>query len=524
MDTWKNLYDMIIVGGGPAGLTAALYGARARLRVLVIEKRDLGGQIVRTDKVENYPGAIGLSGRELAERMHTQAAGAGAEFCFATVTGLQLSDDIKLVKTTKGDYRALSVVLAPGARPRQAGFVGEKEYGGRGVAYCATCDGPLFAGCRIFVLGGGIAAVEEAIFLSHYSSHITLVVREKDYTCPPAISDKLACHANIETWFESELKEVSGNDCIQKAIFFNSRTGKTFSVESKNENPLGVFVFVGNEPETEWLPVEIARNAEGYIITGDNQRTSVPAVYAAGDACVKSLRQVATAVADGAVAATALEPLIEDLHYRKGIPSFVKTKEPKSILSNLGEKAVLRFWKNDSRLSNELSHFLEENEELKQNVHLIVEEGNRANLLKPSLEICHSGGSEGGIHFHCVPKGMEWNAFVLALSRTADSLRKINPELSKQIQGINHSLNLKVMISLTCAHCPASVMAATQIALSNDRIMAEIFDISHFPKLRRRYNLRSVPALIINDEKLIRGRMDAAQMLHAIEKYLADQK
>ena len=188
----NNLYDVVVIGGGPAGLTAALYLARAKYRVVVVEKEHFGGQITITHEVVNYPGVERTSGTALTESMRKQAENFGAEFMLAQVEGLDMQGDVKTVKTSRGDLKTFGVLLATGAHPRMIGFKGEEEFRGRGVAYCATCDGEFFTGKEVFVVGGGFAAAEEAVFLTKYASHVTILVREPDFTCASATACRRA--------------------------------------------------------------------------------------------------------------------------------------------------------------------------------------------------------------------------------------------------------------------------------------------------------------------------------------------
>ena len=198
-----NLYDAVVVGGGPAGLTAALYLARARYRVIVVEGDRFGGQITITSEVVNYPGVLSASGSELTDTMRRQAEAFGAEFRLAQVTSLEVGGDVKVVHTSKGDLRCLAVLVATGASPRQVGFEGEAEFRGRGVAYCATCDGEFFTGKRVFVVGGGFAAAEEGAFLTRYASHVTILVRESDFTCAPATAEVAKSNPSIDVLYNT---------------------------------------------------------------------------------------------------------------------------------------------------------------------------------------------------------------------------------------------------------------------------------------------------------------------------------
>lgn len=202
-----KLFDAVIVGGGPAGLTAAIYLARARYRVLVVEKEHFGGQITITDEVVNYPGVFSTSGKELTATMRRQAEAFGAEFMLAEVTGLDLTGDIKHVHTTKGDIPCLAVLLATGASPRHAGFKGEEEFRGHGVAYCATCDGEFFTGKDVFVVGGGFAAAEESVFLTKYARHVTILVRGDDFTCAEGTAEEAKTNDKISVLYNTEFEE-----------------------------------------------------------------------------------------------------------------------------------------------------------------------------------------------------------------------------------------------------------------------------------------------------------------------------
>ena len=212
----SNLYDAIIVGGGPAGLSAAIYLARAKFSVLVIEKEKIGGQITITSEVVNYPGILQTSGQELTEAMRQQAQNFGAEFLLATVKGINLKEPVKKIITDKGEFSSIGIVLATGSHPRKLGFPGEKEFQGHGVAYCATCDGEFFTGKDIFVIGGGFAAAEEAVFLTKYARKVTIIVREEDFTCAKQVSDKAKNHPNIEVHYNTEIIEAKGNHQLEQ--------------------------------------------------------------------------------------------------------------------------------------------------------------------------------------------------------------------------------------------------------------------------------------------------------------------
>lgn len=323
----RNLFDVIIVGGGPAGLSAAIYMARARYRVLVMEKEKIGGQITITSEIVNYPGVEKTSGKELTQSMKEQAEAFGAEFIIAEVLDMELEGDIKVLHTTAGEYEALGVVLATGANPRKLGFKGEKEFQGRGVAYCATCDGEFFTDMEVFVIGGGFAAVEEGIFLTKYARKVTLIVREDDFTCARTVSDQIKKEKKISVKFNTEIVEAGGDTMVSFARFRNNKTGEEWSYEAGEDGGFGIFVFAGYVPNTSWLEDKVACSGQGYIITDASQKTNLDGVYAAGDVCIKNLRQVVTAVSDGAVAATSLEKHVSSIHEKLQIPELQRSRE-----------------------------------------------------------------------------------------------------------------------------------------------------------------------------------------------------
>ena len=219
-----SFYDAIVIGGGPAGLTAGLYLARACYRVLILEKDKFGGQITITAEVVNYPGAEPMSGEALTERMRLQAEQFGAEFMLAEVQSLREEDGFYRVSTAKGDFLTHGVILATCAHPRMIGFPGEAEYKGHGVAYCATCDGEFFTGREVFVVGGGFAAAEEAVFLTKYASHVTILIREPDFTCAAKVAEPAKQHEKITVKYDTEVEEVSGDSLLRRIRYRNSKT------------------------------------------------------------------------------------------------------------------------------------------------------------------------------------------------------------------------------------------------------------------------------------------------------------
>ncbi len=315
-----DLYDVIVVGGGPAGLTAGLYLARARYRVLILEKDDFGGQITITNEVVNYPGVGRTTGRALTQTMRRQAQDFGAEFLSAEAIGLDVHGDVKTVHTSRGDLKAFGILLATGASPRKLGFEGESEYAGRGVAYCATCDGEFFTGKEVLVVGGGFAAAEESVFLTTYASKVTVLVREQDFTCDATVAAAAKNNPKIDVRYQVELQGVTaGQGGLREAAILNRATGQTETWRPADGGTFGVFVFAGYVPATDLVRGVVELDDYGYVVTHGYLETSVPGVYAAGDLRAKNLRQVVTATADGAIAAVELERYAKRMNEKTGL-------------------------------------------------------------------------------------------------------------------------------------------------------------------------------------------------------------
>ena len=550
METDKNFYDVIIIGGGPAGLSAAIYASRARYRTLIVEKNRIGGQITITSEVVNYPGIEKTSGSELTEGMRRQAENFGTEFLIAEVQSFDLDHDIKKVKTTKGEFSALGIIIATGANPRKIGFKGETDFQGRGVAYCATCDGEFFTGKEVLVVGGGFAAVEESMFLSKYASKITILVRKNSFSCAQSAVDRLKEFPNISVKFNTEIVEVSGEQMLTGALLKNNETGETESYTAAGSENFGVFVFAGYVPNTSWLPECISRNEGGYIITDENQKTSVDGVYAAGDLCVKNLRQLVTAVSDGAVAATSLEKVVQNLHRKYQIKDLTeyspKTNKTEAsghgsapvtdsaaddgrllsdamrqqlagVFGKMTDQVTVRLYEDSGRLSGMMRSFMDELKDISPNVKTeFAKEGDQIPLEKPVMELRNSNGASG-IYFHAVPGGHELNSFVIGIYNTGGPGQAVDDDIKNTISSIKGKVNIKILVSLSCTMCPETVMSAQRIASLNSEITAEMFDLAHFPALKEKYSVMSVPCVIINDSKVVFGKKDLKQMAELLK-------
>lgn len=310
----SKVYDVIVIGGGPAGLSAALYAGRARLNTLVIEKKKEGGQIALTSEVENYPGCVeGESGPSLIDRMHRQVLHFGAEVVYDEIESVFLEGSIKQLRGKKDVYKAKTIIIATGASSRPIGCVGEKEYTGKGVSYCATCDGSFFEDFDIYVVGGGDTAVEEAMYLTKFGRSVTIIHRRDELRAAKSIQDKAFKNEKIKFMWNTVVKELGGDGILSSMVVENVKTGELTTIEADEEDmTFGLFGFIGYLPKTE-LFKDILTLENGYIVTDENMKTNIDGVFAAGDVRVKSLRQVVTAAADGAIAAVQAEKYIESL-------------------------------------------------------------------------------------------------------------------------------------------------------------------------------------------------------------------
>ena len=534
----KNLYDVVIVGGGPAGLTAALYLARAKYRVLVLEKDQFGGQISITHEVVNYPGIAKTSGKALTDIIQQQAESFGAEFQLVEATGFDLAGDVKTVHTNKGDYRCFGILLATGAHPRTVGFKGEEEHKGRGVAYCATCDGEFFTGKEIFVVGGGYAAAEESVFLTKFARHVTILVRKDDFSCAASVSDQAKNHEKITVLYNTVMEEVSGENGLTYARYKNTATGEV--TEYKSEESFGVFVFAGYAPATEVVKGIVELNEQGYIVTDAAQKTSTEGVYAAGDVCIKPLRQVVTATSDGALAATELEKYVAALHRETGLranaPSVKKsettvtvhtheakgsdelfTKEMRqqldTVFTRMERSLLLRLYLDSRPVSSELESFITALVSLSDKLEMEISDRQEEGNFAPCVEVCQADGTTTGLAFHGVPSGHEFTSFVLGLYNAAGPGQALDEATREQIAAVTNKTDIKILVTLSCTMCPDLVVAAQRIAAANHNITAHVYDIRHFENLKDQYKVMSVPCMVINDDKILFGKKNVSQLL-----------
>ena len=544
----ERIYDMIVIGGGPAGLSAGIYGGRAKLDVLVIEKENKGGQISLTSEVVNYPGILEISGSEFMVQTKKQAQGFGVNFVQDEVVDMDFTQKIKTIKTKTAEYKTLSVVIATGAAPRKLGFPGEQEFTGRGVAYCATCDGEFFTGMDIFVIGAGFAAAEEAMFLTKYGKSVTIIAREPDFTCAKSIGDKVKAHPKITVKFNTELTELTGDMKPTGAKFKNNVTGEVTEYKAKVGETFGVFVFVGYAPSSQIFKNHIEIDKFGFIPTDEELMTNVPGVFAVGDIRPKRLRQVVTAVADGAIAATSIEKYAHDLREELGIQKEEKEEEKTTSVATENESFL------DDELKEQLSAVVErfenpveivvfKNPNVDESVAIenavkdiaaiapeklkfvSYNEGENKELeakvkltRTPSIAVLDKDGNFSGLKYSSLPSGHELNSFILGLYNVAGPGQKVAPESLEKIAKIDKPINIKIGISLSCTKCPKTVQATQRIATLNKNIEMEMINIFTFQDFKNRYDIMSVPAIIIDDTHVHFGEKNVEDMIELLTK------
>ncbi len=550
----ENMYDVIIVGGGPAGLSAAIYLARAKYKVLVMEQGTFGGQITITAEIVNYPGVFKTSGKQLTEQMRLQGKAFGAEYLSAKAEKFILDGDIKTIVTDTGkEYKSLGVVLALGASPRKLGFAGEKEFQGRGVAYCATCDGEFFTGREVLVVGGGFAAAEEAMFLTKYASKVTILVRKGEFSCAQSVVDKLADYPTIEIRYNTEVVEAGGdNGILSHATLKNNKSGEQYVYKAADGGNFGIFVFVGYSPATELVKDQVELNPQGYIVTDVNQKTNLDGVYAAGDVCIKNLRQVVTAVSDGATAATSLEKHVSAMHEKLGLPAFIQVQDEsakeaakqqaaeaakpaqekkasgasdafiseeikqqlKAIVNRFSRKVTLVAVNTGDKAGAELAGFVSE----LKGVHPLLDTAEEKGEGRSYIDIRTADGSSG-IRYYSIPGGHEFNSFVIGMYNAAGPGQPIGEDLKARIKNLKGQHTFSVMATLSCTNCPDVVMGTQRIAALNSNITAEMYDLSKFPEIKTKFNIMAVPCLIVDGKDTYFGKQTLEGLVAIAEKY-----
>lgn len=310
-------FDVAIIGGGPAGLSAAIYATRSGLKTILFEENAFGGQITLTDAIDNYPGAPNVTGADLSEKMHLQAKNLGATILFDSISGLKTALSASstcgfVITGTTGDYEAKTVIYAAGSTPTEAGFDGEEAFVGQGVSYCAMCDGMFWRDKPVVVIGGGNTACEEALYLSRIASSVTMLVRKSSMRAMASLQEQVAQNEKIEVRYLTKLLYLEGNQLPTRATTFSSVDGYERQLSFWDE-PFGVFVATGRVPDTDLLSNFVASDANGFVITDTSMATTTPGLFVAGDARSKDLRQIVTATAEGAMAASSAFKYIESL-------------------------------------------------------------------------------------------------------------------------------------------------------------------------------------------------------------------
>ena len=555
----EMIYDVIVIGGGAAGMSAGIYSGRAKMKTLVLEQGSVGGQAKTTNEIVNYPGIRHTTGPKLMEEMHLQAEDFGVKFAQAEVLEAKLEGEVKVLKTTNGDFKTRSVIIATGATPRTLGFPGEAEYRGRGVAYCATCDGEFYTGLEVFVIGAGFAAAEEAIFLTRFARKVTVIAREPEFTCAKTIADKVLAHPKIEVKFNTEVVEATGDELLRRVKFINNQTQETWEHVASADETFGIFIFAGYVPQTKVFDGLVEMDKWGYIITDENMHTNVAGVYAAGDLRPKVLRQVVTAVADGAIASLEAEKYVAHEKERLGIvdeeieetpqPHSAEEAEkmaPKQNVAQGGRSAllndalrgqiatVLGRMENNVTLVTIVDPSNEKSIELRDLVIDIADLGDKLEAIVktkgddqaleekvnadkfPVVALLNKDGNYSGVKFHGVPGGHELNSFLLSIYNLAGPGQALDASVLEAIKAVDKKVNIKVAVSLSCHLCPDVVVGAQRIAIENPNVEAEMLDIANFPELKTKHKVMSVPCLIVNDEKVTFGSKSIQDMLNFI--------
>ncbi|MBD5806780.1 FAD-dependent oxidoreductase [Limosilactobacillus walteri] len=549
----QHLYDLIIVGAGPAGLSAGLYAGRATLDTLIIEGDTVGGQVTTTSVVYNYPAVEKIDGTQLMNQMQKQVTDFGVEIKHDAIQKFDLNGEIKKLKGKSGqDYHARGVIIATGANPRKIGFPGENEFRGRGIAYCSTCDGELFTGLQVFVVGGGYAAAEEADYLSRFAKHVTVIVRGDRFKCPVLTAKRALDNPKVSVKYNTEVKRVDGDDYLTTATFINNKTGEeTVYHVDDGDQTFGMFIYIGTQPATKALTGILNLDERGYIKTDENGQTNLAGVYAAGDVIQKNLRQIVTAAADGAVAATAAERYIMLQKEKQGVPIHVNTdKKPakpvgqtsnldqqeataphegnwlpaeidqqlKPIFARLTNDIQLQVLTNGTDLSNQLVSFVDEFASLDAHLHSVSKPAPADVKYLPQLRLLDADGNDTGLHYAGIPTGHELNSLVLGVYNVAGPGQTIAPALAERIKQLP-ATDIRIGVSLTCHFCPDVVAACQRMASLNPAITATMIDLQHFPELRKEKKIMSVPATMIGDDPVIFGSQSLEELVTAVEKH-----
>ncbi len=552
----KKYYDAAVVGAGPAGLSAAVYLARAGLDTLVLEREGAGGRMNLTYEIANYPGFDAISGRELAQRMEKQARGLDVTFLYADVTGIEHAEDGFAVITDKGRMHCAGIIIATGAAPRRAEFDGEEKFTGRGVSYCAVCDADFFSRREVFTVGGGLAACEEGLYLSDIAERVHMIVRSDGLSCPDALREKIYARENINVHTDCEIMSVRGEDKPTAVTVRNRLTGEQ-RVFERNDG-YGIFVFAGSSPGSAPFKNMAETDEKGYIITDESLATSEGGgIYAAGDVRKKELRQVVSACADGALAAHGVEKYIRAERASRGsvLPDGARSSAEKKTRGIEGSgasahncsDAVFAYASYDSDNAGERTAGGANDGALeKVGVTLEVHAGDdtESERLKVLIfDICSRSdgvtyrekdaqgeehlpfvkiipeGREAVLTFYGVPSGYEYDSFLSCIGSAAQ-YRTLSREHCFFAEKIKKPIVVQVLVTSSCPACPATVEALGQAAAISENIVAQVYDAAFFTDVREHYGISSVPCLTLNGETAAFGSMDFSALEKTLESRL----
>ncbi len=538
----EHIYDLIIVGAGAAGMTAGLYAGRAMLDTLILERSTIGGMAHSTEEIVNYPGIPVTSGPKLMDTLRQQAQDFGCQFKSATVTDLDLEGDVKRIHCGSTTYQAYAVILATGTEHRKLGFDGEAEFTGRGVAYCATCDGELFKDRDIVVIGGGFQAAEESIYLTRFARSVNIVMITDDFTCAKGTAEATKKHPKISIRYSTAVERLEGKNGIEAIHLKHLDTGETETLRSEDGKTMGLFVFAGLVPLTGFLKNKVALDQQGYITTDENLLTNIPGVWAAGDNRPKALRQLVTSVSDGAIAADQAGIYVAELRDRLGLPEIgaerAKTqaqqakpdatkespaqsasnssqsqhfitpdlaKQLTDLFSRMQRDILVKIFTAPDAKGDEMRVFMQEVADCGAKIHLEFlsdQDEQVANYQVerfPAAVLCDLEGNDLRIRFSGIPGGHELTSLALALYRAATNSGLEESQISAITQKVQSPLKLQAAISLSCHLCPTLVTNTIQMALATEQIRMEMIDTGLYPEFKDRYEIMSVPSLIVND-------------------------
>ncbi|MCL2372607.1 MAG: FAD-dependent oxidoreductase, partial [Defluviitaleaceae bacterium] len=560
------MYDLIVIGAGAAGLSAAIFAGRARLHVLVVENTGEGGKLKLAAEVSN-PDAFTAGEVEIAADMKKEAVNFGVDFVAANVQKVDFKSDIKSVKIDtgniytswglimasrasvgvdfvtadlsqvsfsknptegKGSQSSWGVIIAMGSKPKTLGFEGEEEFTGRGVAYSATCDGEFFTGRDVFVIGSGFSAAEESIYLTRFARKVTVIVKGPKLTCEQDVADRVLNHEKIEIKYNTEIVHVRGANVVKEAKFKDIKTGEEWE-HKVDEGTFGVFIMAGYETE----------NDEDFDNLDDiYTQTAVPEITGSNEMSPQRRRQLVIAASDGAVSSEAAVRYVAEIKARLGVEDFAHAKEAKHTTYGLSDESissqirhVMERCENDvtihavllpdCTISANIKEFLEEYRDVTERMPIkITQKGDdpaiEANIgtdVFPIIALLDSAGQYTGVGFLGVPGGHELESFILAIYNAAGPGQATPASMKEQIENLQSGTRLKVGVSLTCTLCSELVQNCQRIAIINKNIKAEMIDMQYFAELRDKFDIMSVPALIINDETVLFGRKSMEDLL-----------